>query len=309
MTQLPVPVLVGPTASGKSALAVELARHYLNSDQPAEIVNADSMLVYRGMDIGTAKPSRAERQGVPHHLIDIMDVTETASVAEFQSMAREVIDDCRDRGVIPIVVGGSALYTRAVIDQFDFPGTDPTVRARWEAELERVGPEALHRQLQEREPAAAEQILPGNGRRIVRALEVIELTGSFVAHLPKLKYHVPGVVQIGLDLDRNALDERIGQRVQAMWDAGFVNEVRRLVPQGIREGKTASLALGYRQVLAFLDGDISEAEAMAQTVQQTKRFARKQLGWYRRDNRIHWVPALAPSLLERVVGSVSPVLD
>lgn len=308
MFELPVPVLVGPTASGKSSLAVQLAHHLIDSGHPAEIVNADSMLVYRGMDIGTAKPSRADREGIEHHLIDIMDVSETASVAEFQQRARSVIEGCRERGVIPIVVGGSVLYTRAVIDQFDFPGTDPKVRARWEAELERVGPQTLHAELAKREPAAAQHVLPGNGRRIVRALEVIELTGSFVAHLPKLKYALSGVVQIGLDLDRADLDERIETRVDQMWEAGLVNEVRRLIPQGLREGRTASLALGYRQVLAFLAGECTEEEARAETVTQTRRFARKQLGWYRRDHRIRWVPALAPDRLARTI-ELTPVPD
>lgn len=292
-----VPVLVGPTASGKSQLAVQLAHHLRARGQDAEIVNADSMLVYRGMDIGTAKPTRAERGGVPHHLIDIMEVTQTASVAEFQRLAREAIADARARGVVPIVVGGSALYTRAVTDHFDFPGTDPTIRARWEAELERVGPEALHAELARREPAAAEQILPGNGRRIVRALEVIDLTGSFVAHLPTMAYAIDGVVQIGLDLPREVLDARIAARVDAMWERGLVAEVRRLIPRGLREGRTASRALGYRQVLAFLAGEITEDEARAETVQQTRRFARKQLGWYRRDHRIAWIGALAADRL------------
>ena len=301
MSELPVPVLVGPTASGKSGLAVDLALALAERGRPAEIVNADSMLVYRGMDIGTAKPTVDERRGVRHHLIDIMDVTETASVATFQGMARETIADCRARGVIPIVVGGSALYSRAVTDEFDFPGTDPQVRAAWEAELERVGPEALHAELARREPAAAEQVLPGNGRRIVRALEVIDLTGSFVAHLPRLVYALRGVVQIGLDLERDVLDERIEMRVDQMWADGLVDEVRRLIPEGLREGRTASRALGYRQVLEFLAGDCIEEEARDATVTQTRRFARKQLGWYRRDARITWIPALADDRVGRTL--------
>lgn len=301
MSELPVPVLVGPTASGKSGLAVDLALALAERGRPAEIVNADSMLVYRGMDIGTAKPTVDERRGVRHHLIDIMDVTETASVATFQGMARETIADCRARGVIPIVVGGSALYSRAVTDEFDFPGTDPKIRAAWEAELERVGPEALHAELARREPAAAEQVLPGNGRRIVRALEVIDLTGSFVAHLPRLVYALRGVVQVGLDLERDVLDERIEMRVDQMWADGLVDEVRRLIPEGLREGRTASRALGYRQVLEFVAGECTEKDARDATVTQTRRFARKQLGWYRRDERITWIPALTDDRVDRAL--------
>lgn len=308
MDQIPVPVLVGPTATGKSRLAVELAHHFAQQEQPAEIVNADSMLVYRGMDIGTAKPTRVEQEGIRHHLIDILDVTEPGSVAEFQKLARATIEDCRGRGVMPIVVGGSALYTRAVTDQFDFPGTDPAIRARWERELDRQGAEQLHAELARREPAAATQILPGNGRRIVRALEVIELTGSFVAHLPKLKYAITGVVQVGLDLDRDILDQRIAERVDAMWAAGLVNEVRRLVVKGLREGRTASRALGYREVLAHLDGELTEDQARTATITHTRQFARKQLSWYRRDQRIRWVPALAPDRLSRAVEVTEPTV-
>jgi len=296
--------LVGATATGKSTLAVEIARALVADGQPAEIVNGDSMLVYRGMDIGTAKPTVDERGGVPHHLIDIMDVTQTASVAQFQTWARDAIADCQARGVLPIVVGGSALYVHAVLDEMDFPGTDPAVRARWEAELAAVGPEKLHDELARRDPAAAAAILPGNGRRIVRALEVIELTGGYTATLPEPTYALPDVVQIGLSIDRTVLDERIDARVEAMWAAGFVDEVRALEAQGLREGLTAARALGYRQVLEFLDGQISEDEAKAATKQATRRFARKQDGWFRRDHRIQWQPWDAVDLLETAVGRV-----
>ena len=293
-------VLIGPTASVKSSLAVAYAQLRVARGQPTEIVNADSMLVYRGMDIGTAKPTEDERGGIPHHLIDIAEVTETASVAEFQQLARAAITDCHSRGVLPILVGGSALYTRAIVDEFEFPGTDPGVRARWEAELARIGPEALHRVLAERAPGTAAGILPGNGRRIVRALEVIELTGGFTPTLPEWTYALPGVVQIGLELERSDLDRRIEARVEEMWAAGLVAEVRRLIPQGLRDGLTASRALGYRQVLQFLDGELTEAGAKEATIVGTRRFARKQLGWYRRDHRIHWLPALADDLVARV---------
>ena len=293
-------VLTGPTASGKSTLAVDYAHFCRVRHKPAEIINADSMLIYRGMDIGTAKPSAAEQRGIPHHLIDIADVTETASVAEFQQLARAAIADCHERAVLPIVVGGSALYSRAIVDEFDFPGTDPSVRARWEAELDRLGPHALHAVLAERAPQVAAGILPGNGRRIVRALEVIDLTGEFTARLPQWTYALPGVVQVGLHLERDELDRRIAARVEQMWAAGFVAEVRELVARGLPEGLTASRALGYRQVLGFLGGTCTEIEAKQATIVATRRFARKQLGWYRRDHRIHWLPALADDLVEQV---------
>lgn len=290
-------VLIGPTASGKSSLAVAYARR---AEGTVEIINADSMLVYRGMDIGTAKPALAQRAGVRHHLIDIAEVTETASVAEFQQLARAAIADCHRRGVLPVVVGGSALYTRAIVDEFQFPGTDPARRAHWEAELARIGPEALHAELATRAPDAAADILAGNGRRIVRALEVIDLTGEYRPRLPKWRYHLPGVLQVGLELERDELDRRIERRVEQMWTDGFVEEVRRLILRGLREGRTASRALGYRQVLDYLDGRCSEAEAKAATIAATRRFARKQLGWYRRDARIHWISALATDRLERL---------
>lgn len=277
-------VILGPTASGKTSLAVALA-HELGD---AEVVNADSMLVYRGMDIGTAKPSLAERAGVPHHLIDIFDITRTATVAEFQQLARECIADCHRRGITPIVVGGSALYVRAIVDRFEFPGTDPTVRQRWEAELERRGSAALYAELVQRAPDAEGQVLPGNGRRIVRALEILELTGSWRAALPSNEYQLPGVRQFGLDIPRDVLDDRIRRRVDLMWQQGLVEEVRALADAGLRDGLTASRALGYRQVLEFLDGQCTEAEAREQTVVRTRQFARKQLGWFRRDERIEW---------------------
>ncbi len=238
--------VVGPTAAGKSGLAIALAEPLGAAGRPAEIVNADSMLVYRGMDIGTAKPTPAERAAVPHHLIDILDVTESATVADFQRLARNAIADCHTRGVIPIVVGGSALYLRAVLDDFRFPGTNPDLRAALEAELAELGPEALHARLASLDPAAAAAILPGNGRRVVRALEVNALTGApFSASLPERRYLLPDVVQIGLDVDRPTLDARIAERVAAMWAAGFVAEVEGLADHGLRDGLTASHALGY----------------------------------------------------------------
>ncbi len=293
MTGMTIPVVTinGPTASGKTAAAVAIAEHLGQHGIGAEVVNADSMLVYRGMDIGTAKPNLAERGGVPHHLIDIMEVTQTASVADFQTLARAAIADCRDRGVVPLLTGGSALYVHAIADDFRFPGTDPQIRARLEAELADLGPAELHRRLADLDPAAAAGILPGNGRRIVRALEVIELTGSFTAGLPEWRYALPDVIQYGLELPRDVLDERIERRVEQMWADGLVAEVESLLPRGLREGRTASRAVGYRQVLAYLDGELSADQAKAATVVATRKFSRRQLSWFRRDPRISWLPA------------------
>jgi tRNA dimethylallyltransferase len=283
-------VLVGATAAGKSSLAVELALRFAAAGRRAEVINADSMLLYRGMDIGTAKPSVVERRGVWHHLIDVLDVTETSTVADFQRLARDAITECCTRNVVPIVVGGSALYVRAIVDDFEFPGTDPTLRAELEAELERIGAQSLHRRLAAVDPAAAATIEPGNGRRIVRALEVGTLTGRpYAATLPAYSYLLPGVVQIGLAIDREALDRRVAARVHRMWRAGLVDEVRRLEGAGLRRGRTASRALGYRQVLDFLANSISEAEAEEQTILATRRFARRQDAWFRKDPRIHWL--------------------
>jgi tRNA dimethylallyltransferase len=285
MPDLPIVAVVGATASGKSDLALDLAEQL-----GGEIVNTDAMQVYRGMDIGTAKLAVSERRGIPHHLLDLLEVTEPATVAEFQRWARAVIVDCRDRGVVPVLVGGSALYTRAILDEFDFPGTDPQVRAKYDAELADLGPEALHRRLADVDPAAATGIIATNGRRIVRALEVIELTGRpFAASLPAPTYADPATVQIGVDVDRPTLDARIAARVERMWAQGFVEEVRGLVHRGLREGLTANRALGYRQVLAYLDGEITESEAKEQTVSATRRFARRQDSWFRKDERITWV--------------------
>ena len=291
---MPVPIiqLVGPTASGKSGLAIELALVLASRGQPAQIVNADSMLVYRGMDIGTAKPSLAERCGVPHHLVDILDVTETASVAEYQGLARRTLAGLRAEGITPILVGGSALYSRAITDVFEFPGTDPELRQRWERELERRGPESLHAELSLRAPDQAGDILPGNGRRIVRALELLDLGHDLRPTLPTWTYAMDGVVTIGLQLERELMDERIDQRVDQMWKAGLVDEVAGLLQVGLRQGRTASRAIGYRQVIDVIDGRCTQDQARDDIARATRRFARKQLGWYRRDQRIHWVPAL-----------------
>ncbi len=301
---LPVIVLIGATATGKSRLAVQLALALRADGVDAEVVNADSMLVYRGMDIGTAKPSTEERGGVPHHLIDILDVTQTASVADFQRLARTAITDIRVRRAVPIVVGGSALYTRAIVDHFEFPGSDAEVRSRWEAELQRVGALALHARLAEVAPASAAKIEPANGRRTVRAFEVLELAGGHVPNLPEWSYELDNVHQFGLSEDRAVLDARINERVDAMWREGLVQEVRHLLNQGLRDGLTAVRAIGYRQVVDFLDGEYSEEEARELTKKATRRFFRKQLGWYRRDPRITWLDAGAVDNVESIIQSV-----
>ena len=276
--------VVGPTATGKSALGVELA---LALD--GEVVNADSMQLYLGMDIGTAKLSVAERRGVPHHLLDIWPVSHPASVAEYQQRARAVVADIHRRGRLPVVVGGSGLYVRGLLDRMEFPGTDEAVRAALERELADVGAPALHSRLAAKDPAAAAAILPGNGRRIVRALEVIALTGRpFSAGLPAYESDYD-VVQIGLDCDDATLDARVDARVDRMFADGLVEEVRRLVGQGLREGRTAARALGYQQVLAMLDGAGTELGAREETKRATRRFVRRQRSWFRRDPRIHWV--------------------
>jgi tRNA dimethylallyltransferase len=299
--RLPVVAVVGPTAAGKSELAVELAARLRG-----EVVNADSMQVYRGMDIGTAKPTLQERRGIAHHVLDVLDVRAPATVAEFQGLARASIDSCLARTVVPVLVGGSALYVRAVLDRFEFPGTDPDVRARFERELAAVGATTLHERLAEIDPGAAAAILPTNGRRIVRALEVVELTGRpFAASLPEPVYSFGDVVQLGLDVPRDVLDRRIADRVDQMWHAGLVDEVRTLEAAGLRAGPTARKALGYAQVLAYLAGEYDEAEARSLTIRATRRFARRQDSWFRRDRRIHWLPFDADDLVEQALALCS----
>jgi tRNA dimethylallyltransferase len=297
----PVVAVVGATAAGKTSLALDLAERL-----DGEIVNTDAMAVYRGMDIGTAKPAPDARRGVPHHLLDLLDVTEPLTVAEFQGRARSAIAEVRSRRRTPVLVGGSALYTRAVLDRFEFPGTDPAVRRGLEAELADAGPAALHRRLAETDPAAAERILPENGRRIVRALEVVAITGRpYGATLPEHEYVDPATIQIGVDIDRATLDPRIEQRVRAMFDAGFVDEVRRLLDLGLADGRTAGTAIGYREVASYLSGERSLEQAVEATITATRRFARRQDGWFRKDPRILWVPWDAPDRLDRVLVAVS----
>jgi tRNA dimethylallyltransferase len=296
----PVVAVVGATAAGKTELSLDLAEAL-----GGEIVNTDAMQVYRGMDIGTAKLPLSERRGIPHHLLDLLDVTAPATVAEFQALARAVVDDCRSRGATPVLVGGSALYTRAVLDDFEFPGTDPVVRARLEAELAEVGSGELHRRLAGVDPDAAGAILPANARRVVRALEVVELTGRpFRASLPAPSYVRTPTVQVGVRIPRPVLDQRIEQRVRRMLDAGLVDEVRVLAALGLREGRTASRALGYQQVLDHLAGDCTEEEAFERTVTGTRRFARRQESWFHKDERIGWVDWDDPERTARALAVI-----
>jgi tRNA dimethylallyltransferase len=292
--------VVGPTAAGKSALSLRLAEAI-----GGEVINADSMQLYRGMDIGTAKLTLAERDGVPHHLLDIWDVTQAASVSDYQRLARQAIAQIHARDRVPILVGGSGLYVRAAIDKLEFPGTDPAIRGGLEDELAQVGAPALHARLATADPAAAAAILPSNGRRIVRALEVLQLSGRpFSATLPQYE-SVYDTVQIGVERPRAEVDQRIADRVTRMWQLGLVEEVARLAAAGLRDGLTASRALGYAQVLRFLDGELSEAQAAEQTVVATRRFVRRQESWFRRDPRIQWISGTGADALSGALGALT----
>jgi len=296
----PIVAIVGFTASGKTGLSLDLA-----DALGGEIVNTDAMQVYRGMDIGTAKLPVAERRGIRHHLLDLLEVTEPLTVAEFQEQARAVIAQLRAGGTTPVLVGGSALYTRAILDRFEFPGTDAGIRSRLEAELAELGAGALHRRLATQDADAAQRIQPDNGRRIVRALEVVELTGRpFSASLPTMEYADPATVQVGLAIDRPTLDARIEQRVGEMFAAGVVAEVEHLLSQGLADGRTASRAIGYREVAAYLAGETSLDEARERTVIATRQFARRQDAWWRKDARITWVPYDAADRVEQALRSI-----
>ena len=295
----PAIVIVGPTAVGKSQLSLDVAEEF-----SSQIINADSMQLYRGMDIGTAKLPVSERRGIKHHMLDVLDVTQTANVADYQHDARKIVQELNETGIGSVVVGGSGLFVQALLEDMQFPGSDPEIRERLTKESEEIGPEAIYQRLAELDPIAAQNILPGNTRRVIRALEVIELTGQApVTTLQQLTEVVPSI-RIGLKLDRAQLDERITKRVDLMWEQGLVDEVRHLETLGIRNGLTASKALGYAQVLQALDGQISMEEAKAQTIQATKRFARRQESWFARDKRIHWLDAAKTSLndIEQLVN-------
>ena len=297
----PIVAVVGATAAGKTGLSLDLAERL-----GGEIVNTDAMQVYRGMDVGTAKVPETGRRGIPHHLLDLLDVTEPLTVAEFQQWARAEIDEIRGRHRTPVLVGGSALYTRAVLDRFEFPGTEPDVRRALEADLAEVGPAALHARLATADPDAAARILPDNGRRIVRALEVVTITGRpFSASLPERVYADPHSIQIGVDIDRPTLDERIAERVKQMFEAGLVEEVRGLLDSGLEQGRTARTAIGYREVTSYLRGELRLDDAVEQTTTATRRFSRRQDSWFRKDPRVVWVRWDDPGRVEQAVEAVA----
>ncbi|MEY8017076.1 tRNA (adenosine(37)-N6)-dimethylallyltransferase MiaA [Mycobacterium servetii] len=288
--------IIGPTGTGKSQLALDVAER-LADTAGAEVVNADAMQLYRGMDIGTAKVPVEQRRGIPHHQLDVLDVTQTATVARYQRAAAADVEAIAARGAIPLIVGGSMLYVQSLLDDWSFPATDPEVRARWERRLAEVGAGGLHAELARRDPAAAAAILPTDGRRTVRALEVVELTGKpFAASAPRVGTPRWGAVIIGLDCDTAILDERLARRTDAMFDRGLVEEVRTLLRAGLRDGVTASRALGYAQVLAALGAGGGAAElrdAREQTFMGTRRYVRRQRSWFRRDHRVRWLDATA----------------
>lgn len=299
--QHPPVAVIGPTATGKSDLALDLAERL-----GGEIVNVDAMQLYRGMDIGTAKTPVADRRGLPHHQFDVLDVRETATVANYQAAARADVEAIMARGAVPIIVGGSMMYVQALVDDWQFPATDPQIRARWEAELERVGVAALHAELGRRDPAAAASILNSDPRRVVRALEVVELTGaSFAASKPVIGEPRWGARLIGIDRETPVLDDRIARRTAAMFEQGLVEEVERLVGEGLREGVTARRAIGYSQVLGMLDGDYGRAEAEELTFIGTRRYVRRQRSWFRRDARIRWLDGAAPDLVGLALDAVT----
>ena len=291
--------IVGPTAVGKTALSLEIAEKF-----SAEIINADAMQIYKGMDIGTAKLPLSQRRGIVHHQIDVLDPSEEANVSQYQKQSREIINDLFSKNVQPILVGGSGLYVNSVLEDLEFPGTNLEVRAKYEEILDEKGVEALFQMLKEIDPKAAENILPNNARKIVRALEVNEITGkAFNAKLPEPS-PIFSDVRIALDMPRDLLDQRIIDRVHQMFEDGFVDEVKRL-EKNLRLGKTAFRALGYSQVLSLLSGEISEDEAITLTINATKKFARRQLSWFRRDPLIHWLDATSPDLFAqslRLIG-------
>ena len=281
--------VVGPTGTGKSDLALDIAESISAAGGKAEIINSDSMQFYRGMDIGTAKLPIAERRGVEHHMLDVLSPRDESTAAEYQRMARPIIEDLQSRGVVPILVGGSMLYVAAVLNTFEFPARDEALRAELESDLEKHGSHELHRRLAQIDPDAATRVDPANPRRVVRALEIVMLTGEpFAAALPEVPENWKPVLELGLNSERAHLVQRLERRVELMWQKGLLDEVEALIPQGLREGKTSSRAIGYAQALSQLDGLSTQGEAMAETVRFTQRYARRQMSWFRRDQRIHW---------------------
>ena len=292
--------IVGATATGKSDLAIKVAQKL-----QGEVVNADSMQLYKGVDIGTAKLSKNERQGIEHHLIDILEVTEDSSAAQYQALARATIDELLLKGIPTIVVGGTGLYVKSILDDLNFPDTNEEVRARLQRECESIGALALHAKLAKLDPAAAAAIPAQNSRRVIRALEVIELTGRpFTANLPRQgSSRYPDAKQFGLVMDREKLSDVISNRVERMWEKGFVAEVRELLAKGLREGKTARAALGYSQIIRFLDGELSEIEAQEDTKRATRQYSRRQETWFSRDSRITWLKGSTEERLEKILST------
>lgn len=298
--------VVGPTGTGKSDLAIALAKQIRAAGGQAEIVNCDSMQFYRGMDIGTAKLSVEERQGIPHHLLDWLEISEESTAAEYQSVARPIITQIQSRGAVPILVGGSMLYVAAVLNMFEFPARDAELRAQLEAELDEHGPHEMHRRLKAIDPVAASRIIPENGRRSVRAIEIVTLTGMpFAAALPEENVDWQPVLEIGLTGPREDLRQRLEHRVERMWQAGLIEEVRALESLGIRNGKTSSRAIGYAQAIAQIDGVMTESEAIADTVRLTQKYARRQMSWFKRDPRIHWLDYQDPHMNKKASDLVA----
>ena len=297
--------IVGPTGSGKSTMAINIALDLASKGIKAEIVNADSMQLYKGMDIGTAKVPVSERAGIVHHLLDWLEIEEENTAARYQIEARKVIAQLIDNGVLPIVVGGSMLYIAALINTFEFPGRDEALRAQLEQDLIDLGPIAMHKRLELLDEVAASRIEPQNGRRTVRALEIVMITGEpFAASLPEQFESFLPVLEIGLNSAREHLVERLATRVRGMWSAGLIEEVRGLIDKGIRDSKTASQAIGYAQALASIDGRLSEEEAIDETILLTQRYARRQMSWFRRDPRINWFDYQSPTLQSEVMKLV-----
>lgn len=302
--RFPVLAIVGATATGKSDLAVDVAERLGIHGLRVEVINADAMQLYRGMDIGTAKLPETERRGVPHHLLDVLEVTQEASVAAYQRDSRRAIADIQEAGHVPLLVGGSGLYLRAALDRLEIPPTDPQVRESYQQLLDDIGVTRLYALLRDRDPVAAAAIEPRNGRRIVRALEVIELTGRpFSATMPRREYASPAL-QIGLREERATLDARIEARVERMWAVGLVEEVRALVPRGLRDGPTASRAIGYEQALAQLDERMSQEQAIAATQLATRRYVRRQESWFGADPRVEWFASASADLAEDVCSAL-----
>ena len=302
--------VVGPTGTGKSDTGIAIAKHIEALGGRAEIINSDSMQFYRGMDIGTAKLSLAERSGVEHHLLDWLEITDESTAAEYQPVARAKILELQANGVTPILVGGSMLYIASVLNEFGFAARDEAIRVELEAELVRVGESELYRRLLAVAPDTASRIDPKNGRRIVRALEVVTITGEdFAAKLPDLNESWQPVLEIGLNSDRAHLVKRLELRAEKMWEQGILREVEQLLPLGVREGKTSSRAIGYAQAIAQLDGVMIESEAIADTARLTARYARRQMSWFRRDPRINWFDYQDAALLREIFKTVEAHLN